>query len=396
MGMALFRRRRSAVPDSAVAVDEFWSHWPDVRADLAASIADGTPVPEETAQFVTERVRRLSPALTWEVSESPPVDEPGGGLDAASEQSLQDMLESLGSADSLDGLGIDDSGAAPTRALILSAGTDDEARVVAERWKRAAPEEPGWRFFAARPADHAQLSKPLSWEDHELDLSHVSVSLRVDQQLGKIEAGVYHPDFMFLPDEPRVGVAERVVQLALGEDDYVRWIGSVAPLAEKPLDPLPPTSLPAVVHQLSGALGTGGWVTLQGRIPLRGSVQIAVRHPLHRRDFPAFTLYVHVVIGYTSTDQDKQPAEPSVAALEEYTTALRDIVADNGALFAQQTAGGQRQFHFYLDPDSGVLPDFEQAARSWSESKAQISSTLDPQWTTINQILKPIRRQLGG
>ncbi|PSK97490.1 uncharacterized protein DUF695 [Murinocardiopsis flavida] len=377
-------------------MDEFWSHWPDVRADLAASIADGTPVSEETAQFVTERVRRLSPALTWELSEAPPSEEPSGfdGLDTASEQSLQDMLESLGSADSIDDLGI--GGTAPTCALILSAGSDDEARIVAERWKRAAPDDPGWRFFAARPADPAQLSKPLTWDGHELDLSHVSVSLRVNQQLATIEAGVYHPDFMFLPDDARQGVAERVVLLALGEDDYVRWIGSVAPLAEKPLDPLPPTSLPTVVHQLSGALGSGGWVTLQGRIPLRGSVQISVRHPLHRRDFPAFTLYVHVSVGYTSTDQDKQPADPSAAALEEYTATLRDIAADNGALFAHQTAGGQRRYHFYLDPDSGVLPAFEQAARTWSESKVQVSSTLDPQWDTINQILKPIRRQLGG
>lgn len=396
--MALFRRRRPADSDSAVAVDEFWSHWADVRTDLAASVENGVPVPEEVSQRLTERVRRIHESLTWEVSAAPPQDDAGDleGLDSAAQQSLQEMLESLGTGASIDDLPPADLDRAPAYALVLSAGPDDDARVLAERWKRAAPEEPAWCFLAARPADHVQLSKPLTWDGNELDLAHVTVSLRADQQLGVIEAGVYHPDFMFLPEEVQTGVAEHVVLLALGEDDYVRWISSVAPLTEKPLDPLPPTSLPSVVQQLAGVLGSGGWVTLQGRIPLRGTVQIGVRHPLHRRDFPALTLYVSVSVAYADADQEKQPAEPSATALDEFTAGLRDLLGDNGALFAMQTAGGQRQFHFYLDPDSGVLPELEAAVRAWPEGRTQLTSALDPQWTTINQIMRPIRRQLGG
>src|SRR5690625_2259997 len=281
-------------------------------------------------------------------------------------------------------------------ALTLTAGPDDQARILTERWARAAPQEPGWRFYPAIPRDHDRLGKPVEWDSHELDLSHCTVAMRVDQQRNKVEVSVYHPDFMFLADETRSGVSDHVVMLALGEDDYVRWISKVEPLVEKPLDPLPPTSIPAVVQQLAGTMGSGGWVTLQGRVPLRGIIEIAARHPLHRRDFPALTLYVHVVLPYTSSDGDRLPTEPSATALDEFITGLRTLLGDNGALLAQQTAGGQRQCHFYLDPDSGVLGDFEAAVRDWGEAQATLQSRLDPEWQTIEQLMRPIRRQLGG
>src|SRR5690606_2708998 len=142
-------------------------------------------------------------------------------------------------------------GPAPPRA-----GPDDEARIAAERWSRAAPEEPAWAFRPSLPADHEALSRPLDWNGHELDLAHTSVELRADPRRGTLTAGVYHPDFMFLPEEDQAGVAEHVVLLALGEDDYVRAIGAVRALVEKPLDPLPPTSIPSVAHQLGH--GSGG------------------------------------------------------------------------------------------------------------------------------------------
>ncbi len=391
--MALFRRRRSPQSEYAVAVDEFWAAWPELRGPLAAAVDAGTPVAGAAADRLTERVTRIHPALTWEVAPAPepgpgPLDDLGDLGDGSDDPDvlmarmaeLDDPLASLGGS--------------PAYTLTLSAGRDDDARVLAERWVRAAPDEPGWRFRPAVPADHDRLGRPYTWDGHELDLAHCTVALRVDQRQGRIEAGVYHPDFMFLPEDARAGVAEHVVMLALGEDDYVRWIGAVAPLVEKPLDPLPPTSIPAVVHQLGGALG-GGWVTLQGRVPLRGAIRIAVRRPLHRRDFPALSLYVHVVLPYTHADDDRLPAEPSASALEAFTERLRDLLGDDGALFAHQTVGGQRRLHFYLDPDSGVLPELEEAVRSWSEGRAALQSRLDPEWTVITQVLRPIERQLG-
>src|SRR5690606_30071958 len=270
-GMALFRRRRSADSESAVAIDDFWSAWTDVRDALASSVDEGAPVAAEAAQRLDERVRRIHTSLSWQVSRAP---EPGP-TDLASLGSLVSPEALLAS------LADEPASARASYAPTLRAGADDEARVLAERWYRAAPEDADWAFFPARPADHAQLTRATTWDDHELDLAHTSVSLRVDHSSRRIEVGVYHPDFMFLPEETRREVAEHVVLLAVGEDDLVRWIGSVHPLVEKPLDPLPPTSMPSVVRQLSGMGGGGGWVTLQGRIPLRGALQLSARYPLH-------------------------------------------------------------------------------------------------------------------
>ncbi|GAB3449051.1 hypothetical protein GCM10027570_23160 [Streptomonospora sediminis] len=394
--MALFRRRRSAQSDSAVAVDEFWRQWPDFRGPLAASVDSGAPLPEDVAERLTAAVRRIHPEVSWEAGTAPAGSATGlggtGDLGLDDESDPDRLLERMAALDdplsSLEG--------SPGYALTLTAGPDDQARILTERWARAAPEEPGWRFFPAFPSDHDRLGKPVEWDEHELDLSHSTVSMRVDQQRNKVEVGVYHPDFMFLAEETRQGVADHVVMLALGEDDYVRWISKVEPLVEKPLDPLPPTSMPAVVQQIAGTLGSGGWVTLQGRVPLRGIIEITVRHPLHRRDFPALTLYVHVALSYANSDSDRLPTEPSTTALEEFATGLRNLLGDNGALLAQQTAGGQRQFYFYLDPDSGILSDFETAVREWSEGQATLQSRMDPQWQTIEQLMRPIRRQLEG
>ncbi|MBB4933650.1 hypothetical protein F4561_004470 [Lipingzhangella halophila] len=392
--MALFRRRRSTASGSAVAVDEFWSHWSDVRDALAASVTQGTPVPEEAAARLTERVRQIHPALTWEVSaasRSTPGDL--GDLGLPDDAEAGDLLARMSELDDPETAS---ANADPMYALTLSSGPDDSARILAERWARTAPTDSEWRFNPARPTDHEKLTKSLTWEDNELDLAHCTTSMRVDQQQGKIHAGVYHPDFMFLPEEVQAGVADHVVLLALGEDDCVRWISDVEPLVEKPLDPLPPTSMPSVVHQLAEALAGGGWATLQGRIPLRGTLEISARHPLHRRDFPACTLYVQVTVGYANSDDDRLPTEPSVSALQSFTSRLRELLGDNGALLAQQTVGGQRQLHFYLDPDSGVLPDLEAAVREWSEGRSNVHSALDPEWKAITQIKKPFVRKLGG
>ncbi|GLU46666.1 DUF695 domain-containing protein [Nocardiopsis ansamitocini] len=383
--MALFRRRRSADSLSAVAIDDFWSSWADVREALAASIDARTAVPAEEAQRLDERVQRIHQGLGWEVSPAPAPDPADLAVSFDDPAALFASLESPSDA----------SAPTPAYALTLRAGEDDDARVLAERWYRAAPEDAAWAFFPSVPADHGRLTKSTVVSDHELDLSHTSVSLRVDHASGRIEVGVYHPDFMFLPEEVQLEVAEQVTMLALGEDHVVRWISTVRPLVEKPLDPLPPTSMPSVVEQLSGIGSSGGWVTLQGRVPLRGPVQIAVRHPLHRRDYPAFSLYVQVVVGYADTDDDKLPAQSSAAALDAFALGLRGLLGNNGALLAHQTIGGQRIFHFYLDPESGVLPELQKAVAEWPEGKTQLQSALEPEWDTINQILKPIRRQLG-
>jgi len=387
--MALFRRRRSA--DSTSSVTAFWDSWPPTREVLAGAVDEDRPAPSEVSERVTALVRAIHPDLDWEVGPAPKRQGGLEDIDLSADTDPDKLLEQLAALD--DPSRLTDG---PAYALTLRPGPSEEARIQSERWARSAPEDPQWLFQPVRPADHERLSSVVRWDDHELDLSHVSVSMRVNQGTGRIEVGVYHPDNMFLSQETREGVAEHVTMLALGEDDLVRWIGRMAPLDEPPMDPLPPTSMPSVVHQMADLLGgSGGWATLHGRIPIQGAVEIMLRHPLTRRDFPAFSLFVQVVVPYTHADEDKLPTGASATALADLEARVAGVLGDNGALFMQQTVGGRRDYRYYLDPDSGVLPEFEAVLTDWPEGEVKLRSQLDPNWSQFNAARRPFRRQLG-
>lgn len=387
--MALFRRRRSA--DSTAAVTAFWDAWPSECEALVHAVESDQPAPPDVSERVTALVRAIHPNLGWEVGRAPKMVGGVQGLDLSPDVDPGKLLEQLAALDDPSRLT-----GGPAYALTLRPGASEEARVQSERWARSAPEDPQWLFQPVRPVDHGQLAATTRLDDHELDLSHVSVSMRVDQAIGKIEVGVYHPDNMFLPEETRQGLAEHVAMLALGEDDLVRWIGRMAPLDEPPLDPLPPTSMPAVVRQMADLLGgSGGWATLHGRIPIQGAVEILLRHPLTRRDFPAFSLFVQVIVPYTHMDEDKLPADASASALEDLEARIAGVLGENGTLFMRQTVSGRRDYHYYLDPESGVLPEFEAMLMDWPEGEVKLRSQLDPNWSQFNLARRPFRRQLG-
>lgn len=388
--MALFRRRRSS--DSTAAIAAFWDAWPSLRGPLAEAASSETPVPEEVAERVTALVRAIHPELDWEVGPAPSRPEGIEDLDLSMDVDPGKLLEQLAALDAPGKL------ETPEHALTLRPGASDDARIQSERWSRSAPTDDTWAFLPVRPADHGRLSGSVRWDDHELDLSHVAVSLRVDQASRRIDVGVYHPDNMFLSEETRRGLAEHVVLLALGEDDVVRWVGQVTTLDESPLDPLSATAIPAAVRQMIDFLGgsNDGWVTLSGTNLRKEKLVFTARHPLTRRDFPAFTLAVHVTVPYTGKDGEGQPDETSAAAMQELDNRVERTLGDNGALFLKSTLSGISERLYYLDPDSGVLPEFEEAFKGWSEGTVKLRSQLDPERMVFGLKLRPHRRFFQG
>jgi len=388
--MALFRRRRpadSSNADTTSATSEFWEAWPEVRTALADAVAKDQPAPSEVSDRVTALVRRIHPDLDWEVGPAPRSTGSAEELDLSPDVDPEKLLQQLAALD--DPSQLTDG---PEYAMTLRPGRSDEARVQSERWSRSAPEDDQWVFHPVRPADLDQLSGTVRWDDHELDLSHVLLSVRVNPGTSKIDVGVYHPDNMFLGEESRSRIAEHVTLLALGEDDYMLWIGRVSPLEEKPIDPITPANLPSVVKQMGDMLGGhDGWVRGTYKLPLVGGGEILLRHPLHRRSFPALTLATHVIVPFTNTDEDKQPTGGSEEALESLQSTLESLLGDNGALFGRRTDGGKRQFLYYLDPDSGVLPQFENALMDWPEGEIKLRTELDPGWRHITMFRKPFR-----
>ncbi|MDE3721676.1 DUF695 domain-containing protein [Nocardiopsis sp. N85] len=393
--MALFRRRRSNdTTDSTAAISAFWDAWPTLREPLAEAVEADRPAPDEVAERVTALVKAVHPDLDWEAGPAPSTPEPGlEDLDLSMDVDPDELLERLAALDDPAAFG-----QGPAHALTLRPGPSDDARIQSERWTRSAPDDDAWAFLPARPADHESLTGTVRWDDHELDLTHVSVSMRVDHATGRIEVGVYHPDNMFLSEDVRRALADHVVLLALGEDESVRRIGTVVPLEESPLDPLPPTSIPAAVRQMIDMLGGGndGWVTLKATNLRQDQLVLSARHPVTRRDFPAFTLAVQVLVPYTDKGSDGQPDGASAVALQELESRLARLLDDNGALFLRSTLSGRRDLMYYLDPESDALAPFEEELKSWSEGDLKLSSRLDPDRAVFAAALRPYRRFLQG
>jgi hypothetical protein len=396
--MALFRRRRasSADTDPETAIAEFWARWPELRERLASGLRSEEGVDEETTRRLDSLLQSMHPALTHELTAEADGERAAlAGLDIS--DFSESVLEDLARLDDLDPPTHSEStGSGHGYTLTVTGGADDTARVTAERWYRAAPDDAEWRFFPARRPTPERLTGLWTVDGHDFDLSHARVELRVDQARLKIDAGVFHPDNMFVSEDTRRALARQVVTLAVGEDDTVRWIGGITPLAEKPLDPVNPAAIPSVVEQLLGALGGVRWVKAQGRVPLAGTFQIGMRYPLHRRDFPAFTLYVLLTVPYAHSGSDRLPAEESLKSLKRFEKTLRDALGTSGAVLAQRTVAGQRQYHIYLEPTAGILPEVEKTAEEWPEGRATVSSFTDPDWVAINELARPLRKKLGS
>src|SRR5699024_11689465 len=100
-------------------------------------------------------------------------------------------------------------------------------------------------------------------------------------------------------------------------------------------------------------------------------------------------------VAYTQLDEDVLPAEEYTEALGSLEARLSSLQGQNGSLFTRHTGGGKRQYLYYLDPDSGVLPEFEAVLVDWSEGKVKLRTELDPEWIQIENFRRPYRHQLG-
>ncbi len=328
--MGIFRRSADAAPHTA-AIAQFWDWWSTARRRLEEG------VPADVADEMAAHVRALHPDLKWEVGSGPTLTLTGEGV--------------------------------------------EELRGIAERWLQSAPDD-AWDYRAARAADASKLSGKLQVDEHEFDLEYVRMGLRADAARARVDVTSYHPDFLFVADDIRLGLTRRVLDWALGEDDAARWVGDVTTVADEPMDALPPSMLPSVVEQIAAPFAQPAWLVGEGRTPLGHTARVAVRFPLHRQDYPLCDLYVSVTLPYASTNPDRLPVEPSASALRGFEESIEKMGA-RAVLGAQETGDGRRVFHLYVDAESGVVAELDQLAAAWAEGRAKVSTRPDPAWDAL-------------
>lgn len=323
------------------AITDFWTWWADY-AQTAGELFDAGD-PESLSRFdaeITPRIEAIHPELGW--STATPTDADHG--------------------------------------LVLSPRGAPGLRSTTERWLRQAPSDPGrWRFYAARQRQHGMFDLSIELNEHTFDLSHLAVQATFRNRQGRFDISVYHPDFLFIPEDDRMQLAALTMDWAFGEDDVARWVGELRAVEERPLDTLPPAALPAMIDAVPEWYRKPGWVTMNGQTPDGSPVSIGLLFPLRSVDYPLFDHHVLVELPFSGQQPDRK-TEKRLGKLGEQ---LARQVGTDGALVATTEVAGRRGLHFYVDTEvaDDVVGRLETALKDWKDARVLPSS--DPGWSNV-------------
>jgi Family of unknown function (DUF695) len=344
--MALFsRRRRRAADQTTTGANRFWSWWAGARAGVTQAYEQSDA--RRIDALVAPRVREYHRELNWHVG-------PG------------------------------------TRArlmLVLSGARHPALRAVAERWLAAGPDpDVDWEYHAAFPPEPGAFeSRVRVGAGLEIDPAQAVALAVPDDRRYRVDLSVFHPQFDHLDDLARNRVANVLVGWALGEDETDRWIGRITVTPLRPLDSVPVSMLPAVTAQLAERWGGERWSTLEGSFGNRRLIA-AVRHPLHRVDYPLFDEHIAVRLPYTDALPDGLPTPQAMAELTTFEQELMSRISPDALLVAQQTASGERLLHFYADSTARQAWAIRELLGGYLGPLATVQAEYDPGWQRIDHL----------
>jgi hypothetical protein len=322
----------------AGAIGEFWRWWADARLDVAAALQDGATIALD--KLVGPQVEALHPGLTWETT----------------------------------------PGEAARHRFVLTGGGDPALRVLTERWHRSGPAaDTLWEYAPARQADLGRHRCTATIAGCRLDLPSTLVGAQVDDTRCRLDVSVFHPAFAQMPEAGRRAAASRVLEWALGEDDVVRWVGDVRASAYAPLEEVPVVGLDAVVRQLRARWGQR-WIELSGTSARGARVDAAVRHPVHRSDYPLFDEHVAVRLPFADQTFDGLPAELAARELAAFEVHLTQRLGTGAVLVGHETSCGQRVLHLYGDSEHSVRAQITPLVSAWVAGVAHVHTQPDPTW----------------
>jgi hypothetical protein len=337
-------RRNATARDPRRRVAEFWSWWAAHRDEVLAAAGDDAAV----ARLLQPRVAAIHPDLHADLRAGSPA------------------------------------------VLTVRAGVGSDLRSVAERWLAAAPPpDERVRFAAAREPDLAGLSRTVEVGGYEVLLSETVVAAHAHRRTGSLDVAVHHPLFTLLGDRSRTWLAGLAVDLALGEDDVERLLGSVTVAVDEPRDAFPISGLRDVAAGLREAVGDDTFVLLEGTDRRGRVVRAMVRRPLSRVDRPLCDTHVTVVLPYTA-GRDGQPASPGlvddVDGLERAAIAALGGEGPHVVLVGHESQQGRFVVHLYVD---GLARDPARALRPliapWPKSEVHVAA--DPGWRGAGPLL---------
>jgi hypothetical protein len=257
-------------------------------------------------------------------------------------------------------------------SLVVSGAGDAVLRMLAERWKLAAPASEAYEFHTTRqPLDRDQLEAvTLQFgQDDYLAVSQCLVAVEVDDTTRQIDLQLYHPMFSALPEQAVQQIVFILISNALGEDAVERWVGGMGPLTEPPVDGLSLVQLSQMVEGLPDRWPKErAWVVASATMQDGQKLLFKLDLGIKRWDFPFFDTWCAVDMAVDEEDFEEA---------QELGNALVETLGPDAACVGTVLGGGFRSVMLYM------LPQTVERVRAWAGRQSrpvEVSSEPDPEW----------------
>jgi hypothetical protein len=337
-------RRSSATETEAVGA--FWRWWSVAGAGLITAAAM-TGVYGDLPEIIGAMVMAIHPELRWETG----------------------------------------PGARSRHRLCVSGSGDPRLRVLAERWRRAAPPPTEtWEFAAAREPQPGMLSGTLEGLEQPVDLGLARVAVDWDERRAVAELTVFHPAFTRMGTNDCRQAGRLLVDWLLGEDDVQRWVGAINVTRADPRDSQPAAVVPEFFQAVATRNPDPRWTMREAKTSSGHRVIVCALRPLRWVDHPLMDLHTAVRISFRRTVDDGLPDGEALIGLLHLEQDLDSLVGPRGRLVASETSNGLRVLHYYSDSeDQNGRDSFDRFARSRRD--VQVAHTYDPGWGRVRKFI---------
>jgi hypothetical protein len=342
-------RRSSRIETEAVGA--FWRWWSVAGAGLiTAAVMSG--VYGDLPEIIGSMVMAIHPELRWETG----------------------------------------PGARSRHRLCVSGGGDPRLRVLAERWRRAAPAPTEtWEFAAAREPQQGMVTRTLEGLAQPVDLGLARMAVDWDDHSALAELTVFHPAFTAMSTNDCRQAARLLVDWLIGEDGVQRWVGAINVARTDPRDSQPAAVVPEFFQAVAARNSDPRWTMREAKTSSGHRVIVCALRPLRWIDHPLLDLHTAVRISYRRTGNDGLPDDglpdgEALLGLLHLEKDLDELLGSRGELVASETCNGLRIVHYYSDSeDQNGRDSFDRFARARKE--VQVAHTGDPGWARVQKFI---------
>jgi hypothetical protein len=283
-------------------------------------------------------------------------------------------------------------GARSRHRLCVSGGGDPRLRVLAERWRRAAPPPTDtWEFAAAREPQPDMLTGTLEGLGEQVDLGLARIAVDWDDRSALAELTVFHPAFTAMGTNDCRQAARLLVDWLLGEDNVQRWVGAVNVTRTDPRDSQPAAVVPEFFQAVATRNPDPRWTMREARTSSGHRVIVCALRPLRWIDHPMLDLHTAVRISYRRTGKDGLPDDglpdgEALMGLLHLERDLESVLGPRGRMVASETSNGLRVLHYFSDSeDQNGRDSFDRFARTRED--VQVAHTYDPGWSRVRKFV---------